>query len=182
MADDYRGQPNLPRGIRNNNPGNIKADGTNWQGMVGSDGTFIIFADMSWGIRALGTALANMINKGYDTIGTLIPQWSATDQAAYVRNVSAYTGLDPSTQLGTDADTIQGLIIAIVNQENGAAASYVTPQDIAEGMSKINNSLVTAIQSAVVQVTSGDPSNVMFYIALAIGGVFLISYLVNRKK
>lgn len=32
----------LPRGIRNNNPGNIRYDGTNWQGLDNppSDGTF----------------------------------------------------------------------------------------------------------------------------------------------
>lgn len=170
MANDYRDRPDLPRGIRNNNPGNIKV-GDNWQGMVGNDGTFIIFADMAWGTRALGTAVANMINKGYDTIATLIPQWSATDQAAYVANVAAYTGLDPNLQLGTDSDTIASLIRAIANQENGQPISveYVTDQDIAAGIALINSNIVsTALQSVAVQAAN-DPTSTALIVAVAIG-------------
>jgi hypothetical protein len=43
---DFRQDPDAQpyRGIRNNNPGNIEK-GIAWQGAVGDDGTFIIFAD-----------------------------------------------------------------------------------------------------------------------------------------
>jgi hypothetical protein len=175
MADDYRNQPSLPRGMRNNNPGNITI-GDNWQGMVGNDGTFLIFADMSWGIRALGTSLINMINKGYNTIQTLIPQWSATDQAAYIANVSAYTGLDPAEQLGTDNDTISGLIIAISNQENGQAITtqYLTAADLSAGLNLINSNLIsTAAQSVAVQVAN-DPSMAVFTVAAALAVIWII--------
>lgn len=176
MADDYRGQASLPRGIRNNNPGNIKV-GDNWQGMASNDGTFIIFADMSWGVRAIGTSLVNMIQKGYDTIDTLIRQWSATDQDAYVANVSAATGIDPSTQLGTDSDTITSLIQAIVDQENGTGASYVTAEDIAEGVQKINSPFFTMAQAVVVDAANQP-------IPYLIGGIVLFFgiYLFSRKS
>lgn len=181
MADDYRNQPSLPRGIRNNNPGNITI-GDSWQGMVGNDGTFLIFADISWGIRALGTSVINMINKGYNTISLLIPQWSATDQAAYIANVSAYTGLDPNEVLGTDNDTIQGLIIAIANQENGQSivTQYVTAADLAAGMSLINSNLLsTAAQSVAVQVAN-DPSTAVLVVA-AVGAIIWIIASLRKK-
>jgi hypothetical protein len=182
MANDYRNStiPGLTRGIRNNNPGNIAVK-DNWQGMVGNDGTFIIFADMSWGIRAIGISLINMIGKGYDTIATLIPQWSATDQAAYVANVAAYTTIDPNAQLGTDPDTIQSIIQAIVNQENGDFAQYVTADDMAAGMGLINSgTLVSAVQSVAVQA-SNDPTTAIPYLAIAVGGFLFLRWILRKK-
>lgn len=182
MADDYRNStiPGLTRGIRNNNPGNITI-GDNWQGMVGNDGTFLIFADMSWGIRAIGIALTNMISQGYDTITTLISKWSATDQTAYIANVSAYTTIDPNAQLGTDADTIQSLIQAIVNQENGDYAQYVTADDMAAGMALINSgSLATVMQSVAVQAGS-DPTTLIPYTIMALGAFLLVRYIWKKK-
>jgi hypothetical protein len=183
MADDYRTNPpaGAPPGIRNNNPGNITTGTGNWQGMTGNDGHFLIFADMSWGVRAIGISLTNMINKGYDTITTLISQWSATDQAAYIANVAAATSIDPGTQLGTDPDTIQSLIQAIVNQENGQYASYVTADDIAAGMSLISgNGLVTAVQSVAVQAVN-DPTTAALYIGAAVVGFFVLRWVFKKK-
>lgn len=180
MSNDYRNSTvaGLDRGIRNNNPGNIKA-GDGWQGSVGQDsGGFIVFADMSWGTRAIGQALINMINKGYDTIATLIPQWSATDQAAYVASVSASTTIDPATQLGTDTDTISSLIRAIVTQENGDQGTYVTDQDIADGMAKINAGLLTTVQAAAVELQT-NPIPYLIGGAVVIG---LIVYLTSSSK
>jgi len=182
LADDYRNSSitGLDRGIRNNNPGNI-AIGDNWQGMVGNDGTFIIFADMSWGVRAIAISLTNMIGKGYNTIATLIPQWSATDQAAYVANVAAATTIDPNEQLGTDADTIQSLIQAIVAQENGTQASYVTADDIAAGMALANTNIISsAVQSVAVQAVN-DPTTAIAYGVAALAGFFVIRYIFKKK-
>lgn len=182
MADDYRNStiPGLTRGIRNNNPGNI-AIKDNWQGMVGNDGTFVIFADMSWGIRAIGISLTNMINQGYNTISTLIPQWSATDQAAYIANVAAYTTIDPNTQLGTDADTIESLIQGIVDQENGDYAQYVTATDMAAGMALINSNIIsTAVQSVAAQAVN-DPFTAIIYGAGALLAFFVIRWIAKKK-
>jgi hypothetical protein len=182
MADDYRNStiPGLTRGIRNNNPGNITI-GDNWQGMVGNDGTFLIFADMSWGVRAIGISLTSMINQGYDTITTLISQWSATDQAAYIANVAASTSIDPNTQLGTDPDTIESLIQAIVNQENGSYSQYVTPADMAAGMNLLNsNAVSTVVQSVAVQAAN-DPTTAIMYGVAALAGFLVIRYIVRKK-
>jgi hypothetical protein len=182
MANDYRNStiPGLTRGIRNNNPGNITI-GDSWQGKVGNDGTFLIFADMSCGIRAIGISLTNMINQGYDTITTLISQWSATDQAAYIANVAASTTIDPNTQLGTDPDTIESLIQAIVNQENGTYAQYVTADDMAAGMGLINSNIIsTAVQSVTAQAVN-DPTTAILYGVSALAAFFIIRWFAKKK-
>ena len=50
-----------PRGIRNNNPGNIKYNGINWAGLSipPSDGVFCVFTEARYGLRALGKLLRN---------------------------------------------------------------------------------------------------------------------------
>jgi hypothetical protein len=182
MANDYRNSSivGLDRGIRNNNPGNIAVK-DNWQGMVGNDGTFIIFADMSWGVRAIGKSLINMIGEGYDTIATLIPQWSATDQAAYVANVAASTSIDPGTQLGTDPDTIQSLIQAIINQENGDQAQYVTADDMAAGMALINSNFVSTVVQSVTAQAVNDPTTAIMYGVGAVAGFLILRYIFKKK-
>lgn len=177
MASDYRGQAGLPRGIRNNNPGNIKDDGTSWQGMAGSDGVFVIFADMSWGTRAMATALTNMIRKGYNTVGTLIPQWSATDQSAYVANVASRMGIAPGDTITTDVPTLTSLMRAMITQENGEAGSYVTDQDVADGIGKMNNTLLSFLQAGVSAAQENPSTSTAILIAIA--GLI---YLFMRKK
>lgn len=144
---DYRTTtPAPPRGIRDNNPGNLTPPPglTNWQGAVGADGPFVIFSDTTWGLRALALDLINAINGGYDSIQTLITKYSTTDQAAYVANVSAFTGIDPADQLGTDQDTITSIMRAIANQENTQAASqqYIADADLVTGYQMATNQTV----------------------------------------
>lgn len=181
MASDYRGQANLPRGIRNNNPGNIDA-GDSWQGAVGSDGVFIIFSDMSWGTRAIGQTLINKIKKGQNTITLMFSgpnAWSATDQAAYVQSVTDDTGIDPNAQLGTDAQTIALLIRAISNMENGDGPSYdyVTDQDISDGISKINSGLITSLAAVVVDAQSNPAPYI-----IAVAGIFAIYWFLSSRR
>lgn len=142
--------PGLPRGIRNNNPGNIKDDGQNWQGVSGTDGTFYIFADTTWGLRAIAKAITNMIAKGLNTITLLISAWSATDQAAYINNVSQATGQGANDLLQSDPATLHDIIRGIVDQENGAAGRYVTDQDIDQGIAMAASGVATLPQAAVV--------------------------------
>ena len=42
----------LPRGLRNNNPLNIRKGAQRWQGQTGNDGAFCIFESMEYGYRA----------------------------------------------------------------------------------------------------------------------------------
>ncbi len=166
--------PTIPRGIRDNNPGNIKT-GDNWQGMTGVDGPFIVFADTTWGLRAIARALTTMIGKGYNTIETLIPQWSATDQQAYVNNVSAGTGIPPNDPLTPDPTTLHDLIREIVNQENGQSASlnYVSDQDIDQGIAMASSSLATIPQAAIIYATANPAQALMILLTIGVTAYYL---------
>jgi hypothetical protein len=179
---DYRSSTDqtIPRGIRNNNPGNIKK-GEQWQGASGDDGTFVIFADTSWGLRAIARALTTMIGQGYNTIQTLIPQWSATDQQAYINNVAAGSGIGPADILTPDQVTLQDLIRQIVDQENGQTQgeTYVSDADIANGISMAQGTLTTLPAAAVVYATA-NPGTAL--VAVAVAGLFLALYLLSGDE
>lgn len=80
---DFRGTPNLTRGLRNNNPGNLRpmTSGT-WDGEVGKDpdgngGFYSIFSDVYSGVRAEGIVLIHYFQKyGLNTAGLIANRWS----------------------------------------------------------------------------------------------------------
>lgn len=101
-----------PRGIRNNNPLNIRK-GSTWRGErpIQSDPQFEEFISMEWGIRAAFKLMRNHITgfKGtrpkMNTLRKLIAVWApptenATDR--YVDFVSAHVGLLPSEIIDPD--------------------------------------------------------------------------------
>ena len=68
------------RGIRNNNPLNIKyVTTTIWVGQVRdierSDKVFVEFTEMKYGIRAGIKLIRNYIRSGYNTIDKIISRW-----------------------------------------------------------------------------------------------------------
>lgn len=156
MANSFIGRTDLPLGLRNNNPGNIRP-GEAWQGMTGTNGGFVVFQDITWGTRALATDLANKItNDGLTTITAIINVYappSENDTQAYINAVSADTGIDANAQLGLDTGTLHSLIRAIMNHENGDAASaLVTDADIDQGISMMSGSLQQLFSAATIAV------------------------------
>jgi hypothetical protein len=195
MADSFIGQANLPLGLRNNNPGDLRP-GDEWQGMIGVNEGFIVFSDITWGIRALVRDLVNAINEGFDTITTLITHYappSENDTAGYIASVSSDTGLDPGLQLGTDPDTLSSLVRAIMNKElSPGNSALVSDADIQEGVNMAGSaatSLVQAVpvalEAAVNTVTGQGPAGVDGSgVAIGVGVVagLLILGLIFRKK
>jgi hypothetical protein len=125
------------RGERNNNPGNIKISGNQWEGLaeVQSDPVFAVFTSPEYGIRAIGKLLTNYYqNYGLNTVQGLITRWSSTDQAAYVQNVAMALGVTPTTVIDvTDPNTLQSLVAAIIQQENGRDI-YLASGQLASGL------------------------------------------------
>ena len=110
-----------PRGIRNQNPGNIEFNAANkWRGQVGSDGRFSIFDSPVNGIRAMAKLLNNYReNYGINTIYGVVSRWAPDNEnntAAYISSVSRRMGIDPLADIGED---IEPLIAAIIHHENG---------------------------------------------------------------
>ena len=124
-----------PRGIRNNNPGNIVA-GDKWLGRIGTDGKYVKFKSSVYGIRAIGKVI-NTYEKRYkiNTVKGIITRWappSENNTQRYIKFVCSETGLKPTEKLNIfDAKgklkkerTLKSLISAIVKMENGTTYSY----------------------------------------------------------
>lgn len=113
----------LPRGIRNNNPGNIEflPAGRAWRGQIGSDGRFGIYDTPASGVRAIGQQLLKYARGGIDNVRELISKWAPGHENptdAYVLNVAAGIGVGPSDRIDVRAN-LPALAGEIIRQENG---------------------------------------------------------------
>lgn len=116
----------LSRGLRVNNPGNIRISPTPWHGKVtpSRDSEFETFDTMENGVRAMTRLILTYHQKyGLNTISDIItryapPSENATD--AYIHAVSDAVGIDPDATLNfTDKTEISSLMSAIINHEQG---------------------------------------------------------------
>lgn len=121
---------NLPRGIRNNNPLNLRRSSTKWLGKSANptDPAFEQFATMTLGVRA---GILNMLNHirasnralTVPTLAWEVSKWapaSENNTAAYIETVCKLSLLRPETILRVDdRDTITRLVRAMIYVENG---------------------------------------------------------------
>ncbi|WP_192956072.1 hypothetical protein [Klebsiella pneumoniae] len=128
-----------PRGVRNNNPGNLEASSSNpWVGQTGSDGRFAKFETPEHGIRALGRNLISYQRQGIDTVSEIINRWAPpsdnNDTAAYIKAVCAQLGVTANQPLdASNPDTLQALCAAIIKHENGTQP--YSPDQLSTGVS-----------------------------------------------
>ncbi|EAW3064319.1 structural protein, partial [Salmonella enterica] len=118
---------NTPRGIRNNNPGNIRW-GDDWKGLVPksqrTDKDFCQFITPEYGIRAMIVILRNYQRKhGLNTITGIINRWAPTNEnntQAYIDSVAKSTDTAPDQFVHTDdSHFMMKLLQAIIRHENG---------------------------------------------------------------
>lgn len=116
----------LPRGIRNNNPGNIRLSKTVWQGQraVQEDLEFVQFDAPLYGLRALmKTLLTYYLKYNLDTVASIInryapPHENATDR--YAQRVATEMKVRRTDKIDlTNRSTLLTLTRAIVRHENG---------------------------------------------------------------
>lgn len=110
----------LPRGIRNNNPGNIRETGADWLGQNGDDGAFCIFIAPEYGIRAMARIFANYRKRGISTIEQIIMTWappSENNTQAYIAAV-AHECESMAEAMVNDA-LMPRFIAAVIRHENG---------------------------------------------------------------
>ena len=121
-----------PRGIRNNNPGNIERGKDRWLGMSAdqsSDPRFLVFDKPEAGIRALMRVLINYQERhDINSLRGAINRWAPpgeNNSGAYVQHVARLTGFDPDETLDfLDGYVCLALTKAIIRHENGAPESY----------------------------------------------------------
>lgn len=113
------------RGIRNNNPGNIRISDTKWQGKVipSKDTDFEQFVSPAYGIRALAKLLLNDEKTGVDTVRKVITKYAPSSEnntAAYIAAVAEHLTVGADDTLDFDNyETMYGFIAAIIMHENG---------------------------------------------------------------
>ena len=130
------------RGIRNNNPGNIRVSKDQWEGMTGDDGAFVTFDSPESGVRALGKNLLSYGRQGYDSIEKIINRWAPpneNDTQAYIDSVVAATGIPATQSLDlSDPDTLSSLAQAISFHETG---SRYNPEVYQQGVARALNGI-----------------------------------------
>lgn len=130
------------RGIRNNNPGNIRVSKDQWEGMTGDDGAFVTFDSPESGVRALGKNLLSYGRQGYDSIEKIINRWAPpneNDTKAYIDSVVATTGIPATQSLDlSDPDTLSSLAQAISFHETG---SRYDPEVYQKGVARALNGI-----------------------------------------
>lgn len=117
----------LPRGIRNNNPGNIRLSPTRWQGQkdVQLDTSFVEFAAPVWGLRAMMRLLLTYhVKYGLDTAESIINRWAPPHENAtdhYIYSVARHLKKSRRDKLDIfDPAVMIALCEAITRHENGA--------------------------------------------------------------
>lgn len=117
----------LPRGIRNNNPGNIRLSGVRWQGQKKRqlDPAFAEFETPLMGLRALMVLLLTYYRKhGLNTVESLLnryapPHENATDH--YIHSVAKALMVKRQQPIKVeDSHTLCALARAITRFENGS--------------------------------------------------------------
>ena len=114
------------RGIRNDNPLNIRHGKSQWVGMreKQTDKQFVQFTERVYGYRAAFVLLRNYIGKGKDTIGKIIAKWAPSSDGnntqSYINYVSKSTGINASHALRwEDKNDLVEVVRSMAHMESG---------------------------------------------------------------
>ena len=122
----------LPRGIRNNNPLNIRRGKDQWKGLRAQqqDAQFCQFETLEYGWRAAFCLLTRTYYHQYRlwTIRQIVSRWAPPNEnntRAYIDNVCRLTGISADEPLGIPSEQparwmMVGVAMAI--QENGTTS------------------------------------------------------------
>jgi hypothetical protein len=117
-ANDVAGSA-APRGVRNNNPGNLNFVG---QAGAGTDGRFATFPNMQAGVDALNRQLKLYESRGINSVDGIISKFAPANEnntETYKASVAKDLRVDAKQPLKLDAPTLAKLDRAIVSVEDG---------------------------------------------------------------
>ena len=153
----FLGQSSV-RGLRNNNPGNLRRTNEKWQGKVpfsqSTDNEFEQFITVAWGLRAMYKNMITHIGRGKNTISKLISVYAPpneNDTQAYVNQVAQSVGISATATLTANSETIIKLAKAMVRVELGApAAAKLDNNDYQEAWGLMNSSVGELSEAVVI--------------------------------
>lgn len=137
------------RSVRNNNPGNIRASGIPWQGLMPrsrmnqaqlEEKSFCVFESPAYGFRAMGRVLLSYQRKhGLDTVCQIIDRWAPpieNDTGSYTNAVAKSIGVSPDQRINLEQPTVLSpLMKAITTHETGGWYGYWDDGDLRLGVS-----------------------------------------------
>lgn len=116
----------LPRGIKNNNCGNLKISSIKWQGKVtpSLDPIFETFTAPEYGIRALAKCILTDNKEGLNTVHKIINKYAPSvenNTSAYENSVAQHLNVNLDDVIDVDDyETMYALVSAIILHENGS--------------------------------------------------------------
>ena len=138
----------MKRGLRNNNPLNIRHSADQWQGARAeqTDKSFVQFESMAYGYRAAWKVLESYwkhfhgVGQPY-TATTIITRWAPpeeNDTRAYIGSVLMLTSLGgkenlPQPSRGVDIERLERLLAAMTTVECGVPYREVDKEAIRKG-------------------------------------------------
>ncbi|GAF05333.1 hypothetical protein [Saccharicrinis fermentans] len=132
----------MPRGIRNNNPGNIIQSNSKWHGKLSKDQNkdrrFEMFMAPEYGVRAMIKLLQNYMGKGFTTVEKIVKRYAPSfenNTKAYINTVCKDLKVQPQTKLRPTKNTLRLLVLSMTKVENGK--SFITPQLFEQAYSMI---------------------------------------------
>lgn len=123
----------MSRGLRNNNPGNIRLGSVRYKGerAKSSDSAFRQFESMEWGYRAMFVLLHTYALKhNCHTLRSMINRYAPPIEnhtENYIRRVAYATHLSPDEVISTtDKGVMTAVVAAMSEVENGVKADMAT--------------------------------------------------------
>ena len=138
----------MTRGLRNNNPLNIRHSKDQWQGTATTqtDKDFVQFQSMAYGYRAAWRILNTYYKKlkerkKYFTVENIIHRWappSENDTISYIRTVLTLSGIGGRENLLPPSNVssyykLSQLLAAMTVMENGIHMSQVDTEAVFQG-------------------------------------------------
>jgi GH24 family phage-related lysozyme (muramidase) len=144
-----------PRGIRNNNPGNIRINRNNdWEGRVpldqNTDHAFEQFTSYAYGVRALIILLRNYIRSGRNTITRVFEAYAPPGEnntQSYINFVAQRLGIGANDTLAISKTVLRALAQAIAKMENGQEC--ISDQQFDDGWALVPESIRTSIPQSL---------------------------------
>lgn len=121
----------LPRGLKVNNPGNIRNTPRAWEGEIrpSKDHSFKTFESIAYGYRAMFMLLNNyQRNKNLNTIAEMIDLYAPPEDGnrtdLYIQHVADWSGIDADMYIDTDhRETMIRIVASMSRQEQGIIAN-----------------------------------------------------------
>ena len=153
----------VPRGVVNNNPHNLKDDGSQWKGWdkTSKDGDFIVFDDPAHGMRAgMRNHLTHFNRDGANTIDKLLdiasPRWDNEDFESYANMVARDLGVGRDEPIDLNDREVGGRFArSVANFELGIQGdpwgdAYEEGLDLAYGKNKASGGIISLARGGMI--------------------------------